>query len=176
MNAIENAVAPLKTNAIEQARDRALRYAESLIAELEAAEGKFDIAFPFPSSMNSRANYVNQKAKRDRAASVTKTIVEGQKWRKIDRISERSEEGIQRMVAEFEAAAAASYDAYVAKLNAKIGAEVTAAELIGDRLWNYSILQITRADGNVQRWKTQMILNVSCLGKLFNQWPTRACK
>jgi hypothetical protein len=27
--------------------------------------------------------------------------------------------------------------------------------------------------GTVERWKTQQIVNVSRLGKLFNQWPTR---
>jgi hypothetical protein len=67
------------------------------------------------------------------------------------------------------------FDAYAAKLAGKIGLPITSAELTG-QLWNYSFLQVEVEEGGEkgsQVWKTQMILNVSYLGKLFNQWPTR---
>jgi hypothetical protein len=32
---------------------------------------------------------------------------------------------------------------------------------------------VTTQEGEDQVWRTQMIVNVSVLGKLFNQWPTR---
>jgi len=40
-------------------------------------------------------------------------------------------------------------------------------------LWTGSTLIATLVDGTTQRWHTQCILNVSCHGLLFNQWPTR---
>ncbi|MNE44768.1 hypothetical protein D3C80_1390130 [compost metagenome] len=71
--------------------------------------------------------------------------------------------------------ASAQYDAFIAKLEAKIG-EVTAAILSGEHVWGHSILTVTKADGTTEKWKTQMIVNVSVLGNLFNQWPTRKVK
>ena len=34
----------------------------------------------------------------------------------------------------------------------------------------------THADGTTHQWRTEMIINVSKLGALFNQWPTRKLK
>jgi hypothetical protein len=66
-----------------------------------------------------------------------------------------------------------SYELWVAKLTGKVG-EVVSAELeISANVWGYSILKVTKPDGSIQRWKTQMIVNCSSLGKAFNQWPTR---
>lgn len=41
--------------------------------------------------------------------------------------------------------------------------------------WSDSFVNVTTANGK-QVWKTRMIINVSCLGTLFNQWPTRLMK
>lgn len=38
--------------------------------------------------------------------------------------------------------------------------------------WGYSHIKVALND-RTQWWRTRMIINVSCLGKLFNQWPTR---
>ena len=46
------------------------------------------------------------------------------------------------------------------------------AKLTGD-CWNYSLLEITTEEGNIEVWKTRMIINISKLGKMFNQFPTR---
>lgn len=45
----------------------------------------------------------------------------------------------------------------------------------GKNPWDYSHV-IVEAESGRQTWRTQMIINVSCLGKLFNQWPTRLVK
>ena len=68
---------------------------------------------------------------------------------------------------------ASSFDAYVEKLISKIG-DCDSAELTG-HLWTHSVLTIVKGS-NTEQWKTQMIINVSCLGKLFNQFPTRKMK
>jgi len=71
--------------------------------------------------------------------------------------------------------AAIQYDEFVAKLVIKIG-KVTDATLFGNHVWSFSILTVTKEDGSIEKWKTQMIVNISKLGKLFNQWPTRKMK
>ena len=43
-------------------------------------------------------------------------------------------------------------------------------------MWGYSVLTVTKEDGSVERWKTQQIMNISVLGLLFAQWPSRKMK
>lgn len=71
--------------------------------------------------------------------------------------------------------AAAQFEAYAAKLNAKINDKVHTAELAGNP-WFGSHLTVVTENKGTQVWHTQMILNVSKLGKLFNQFPTRLKK
>jgi hypothetical protein len=68
--------------------------------------------------------------------------------------------------------ASASFDSYIAKLSRKVG-DCVNAKIDEKDLWHGAILTITRADGSVEKWKTQTIINVSCRGTQFNQWPTR---
>jgi hypothetical protein len=86
-----------------------------------------------------------------------------------------SDERVARRVQQTRDAMATDFDGYVNKLSTKIGEGVVSAEITG-RLWDYSTLTVTKNDGSVERWRTQQIINVSCLGKLFNQWPTRRSK
>jgi len=86
--------------------------------------------------------------------------------------------GVERFVERAQAQAAVEYDAFVCKLVNKVGAVVD-AELIGDHVWSYSVLRVTKREGVetfVERWKTQQIWNVSVLGNHFPQWPTRLMK
>jgi len=75
---------------------------------------------------------------------------------------------IEKFINDSRKDASEQYDASVAKLVKKIG-PVTDATLDGDHVWNYSILTVAKENGQIERWKTQMIINVSKLGKLFNQ-------
>jgi hypothetical protein len=70
--------------------------------------------------------------------------------------------------------AAHQYESFICKLEDKIGSH-SAATLDGSHVWGYSILTVTTPEG-VQRWKTQTIINMSKLDKLFNQYPTRKVK
>lgn len=80
----------------------------------------------------------------------------------------------KRFVDEARRNAALQYESFICKLEDKIGSH-SAAVLDGSHVWGYSILTVTTPEG-VQRWKTQTIINVSKLGKLFNQYPTRKVK
>jgi hypothetical protein len=82
---------------------------------------------------------------------------------------------VERFITRAKEDAAAQYDSYVQKLIGKIG-EVTAASLDGDHVWGFSYLTVTLPNGKKEVWKTQMIVNISKLGKLFNQFPTRKMK
>ena len=78
---------------------------------------------------------------------------------------------VRRVLAKGEAEARAQYQAYVAKLDAKVG-HCDTAELSGNAVWTFSVLTVHKGD-TVERWQTRMILNVSRRGLPFNQWPTR---
>jgi hypothetical protein len=69
------------------------------------------------------------------------------------------------------------YDSYVAKMNQKTNWPVAAVFRwgVGD-VWGRSDLKVTLKDGSTEVWRTQVIVNVSKLGKLFNQWPSRRVK
>lgn len=69
--------------------------------------------------------------------------------------------------------------AFAAKLAGKVDREkaegaavVSVASTTIDR-WSSGTTVVRLSDGSEQEWHTQVIVNQSCLGKLFNQWPTR---
>lgn len=69
--------------------------------------------------------------------------------------------------------------AFCAKLAGKVDREkAEGATVVGvasttiDR-WSSGTTVVRLSDGSEQEWHTKVILNQSCLGKLFNQWPTR---
>jgi len=73
----------------------------------------------------------------------------------------------------------ATLAAYVFKLTAKVaqhfeGEEIETVTYSGTRdPWNTSTLSVGFKSGGKGELSTKMIINCSCLGKLFNQFPTR---
>ncbi len=75
-------------------------------------------------------------------------------------------------------------EAFAAKLTQKIDTDADGKPLseVGIRtcnhrgLWEHSLVDVRLSDASVQTWYTQIIWNHSCLGKSFNQWPTRQIK
>ena len=69
--------------------------------------------------------------------------------------------------------------AFAAKLAGKVdrekaeGAVVTGVASTTIDRWSSGTTVVRLSDGSEQEWHTQVIVNQSCLGKLFNQWPTR---
>lgn len=172
---IELAVAPLKDAAIERAEKDSQALIERCRQQL--AEGGYDlkVVAPYPSSRGGGTfAYYQSLARYQTFSAITK-------WRKGSySMGEPHYADINdAMCAEFitrrKREAAEQYDEFVAKLIGKIG-HVTKAELDGNHVWSHSILTVTKLDGSVERWKTQQIVNVSKLGKYFNQWPTRKIK
>lgn len=178
MNKIEIAVMPLKNDAVERARQEGEREVEAVRNELAKHDGDINKAAPYPRSSGKNAlygvDYHIARARYSRFHALTRTDT-------TKPASYRPHEPHYVIVAEDKAKAyveqrmlwaAADYDSFVAKLIAKIG-DVTDARLIGNHVWSYSTLVVTKPGGEVQAWKTQQIVNYSKLGKPFNQWPTR---
>jgi hypothetical protein len=68
------------------------------------------------------------------------------------------------------------YDSYVAKMNQKTNFPIAADfRWIGD-VWGHSDLSVTLKDGTKEIWRTQVIINFSKYGLIFNQWPSRRVK
>lgn len=174
MNVIETAVLPLKADAVQRAEQEAQRMIARIIEALEAADWNLDAVAPRPHARMSREEYVRLLSKHDLFKSVTIHTQTSRRPSEPD-IRARSPEAEQRFISAAKQDAAFQYDLFVAKLVKKVG-EVSDAVLNGSHVWGYSILTVTKPDGAVQKWKTQMIVNVSKLGKLFNQFPTRIVK
>lgn len=67
-----------------------------------------------------------------------------------------------------------NFDAFVNKMVEKVG-PVKKADLTG-QIWTNALLTVTTKDNKTEKWKTQIILNFSKYGKMFNQFPTRKQK
>jgi hypothetical protein len=67
--------------------------------------------------------------------------------------------------------ARADYMAWIHKMIEKIGKPVVSATATGNP-WQNSRLLVNTNDGEEQIWHTQMIINSSKFGKLFNQFPS----
>lgn len=174
MSHVAQAVAHLKQaaqDAAEQAAHKAIEYGYH---ELEAHGWDLDAAAPLPNGFVGRAVYKQMQAKRDFLSSITtwtKPVIRHGE----PNIRKPSDMGVTNRLFQARELAGASYDAFVSKLEAKIG-EHDACELLVEGSWGFSVLLVTLPCGTLQRWKTQMIVNCSSLGKLFNQWPTRLMK
>jgi hypothetical protein len=171
-NPIAAAVAPLRAASVAHAVERMTAYIEGFVAANPVGT-IFSERFPRPSGFVSRRAYMEQQAARRFAFSCLSVKADDHTMKSPERVVGRNETGIARLIEETAAAAAADFDAYVAKLSAKVG-ECDAASVVG-ALWEGSTLSVTKG-ATVEQWKTRQIINVSCLGKLFNQWPTRLAK
>lgn len=177
-NPIEAAVAPLKNDAMDAAEQYARKLIEKVREQLKAVDGDMEKAAPYPDSLHaSRIVYLAGIQKRTLFSKLTKT---DEKKPHTYRPHEPNyvvmdSNKVAKFVKEAREDAAAQYEAFIAKLVGKIG-DTTEATLRGNHVWSFSFLDITKADGTKETWKTQTIINVSKLGKVFNQWPSRKMK
>lgn len=174
MNPIESAVSPLIAVAVERARTKAEEMVQYMIAQLEAVAYDLDKAAPYPGPHIGRPAYMAAVARRNMFLCVFRPAAATRRTTEPFTVSLNTD-CRKHFVDNAGENAAAEYDAFVAKLNTKIG-EAVSAELVGNHVWGSSKLYVTKADGTKECWKTQMIINTSKLGKLFNQFPTRKVK
>lgn len=172
-NPIAEAVAPLRAASVARAVELVKAHIEAVLAANPVGT-EFSAKYPKPDSFRTgRREYLTRENERRHLKSILRVEATGHTWKAPEFVVGANEYGIARLVEETEQDAAASFDAYVAKLSAKVG-ECDAASVVG-ALWQGSTLTVTKG-ATIERWTTKQILNVSCLGKVFNQWPTRLAK
>lgn len=170
--AIAAAVLPLKADAIGRAEMDAKATVASMTVKLEAVGWDLERLAPYPRS--SDASYHSKIRARRFYDGLTKcTAVSRRPHDPCIVVIDNAR--VAKFIEDAKTDAALQYDAFVMKLEVKVGAHVNAV-LKGNHVWGRSLLTVTTAEGEVQKWRTQQIVNVSKLGRLFNQWPTRKVK
>ena len=148
MTPIQTAVEPLRADAIRKARDFARQHAERVLMQMEEVGMDLDVYAPAPRGTMGREAYVAAQAKRDVATKLT-TYSKPTRMHGEPNIRLHSQTNVDWFVTEAGKDASAQYDAFIAKLEAKVGAH-SAAELYGSHVWGFSILTVTTPNG-VQR-------------------------
>lgn len=174
---IAQAVEPLRASAMQRAAEYADKVANEIVSNIEAHGWDVEKAYPYPKSGVGRAQYAVAKVRYDMARYLTKT--DTTKHTRSRHFGEphfvvHNPERVAMFIEQARDNASRTYDAFIAKLVNKVG-DHQRAELVGNHVWGYSTLTVLTPNGE-QRWKTQQIVNVSKLGKVFNQWPTRLLK
>lgn len=176
---IGRAVFPLKVEAVKRGAEQARTVVASVAADLEKHGWDIQQAAPYPSSRGGigKAAYDQARRKYDLYGSVVEDDKAANNMHRVNspRIVKMSEKRIERFIENAEAASAGQYDAFVMKMNIKVG-ECLTATLNGNHVWGYSFLTVEKADGTSERWKTQQIVNYSVYGLPYNQWPSRKVK
>lgn len=144
------------------------------IAKMEAADWDLNVVAPFPSRFATKEAYRAQMNDRNYIESITNYVHQpvnfDEKAQKD--LRKNNLEAQAKIIESSKEEAKVSLDGYITKLISKIDAEIVDAKLSGI-LWTGCILTITTASGEVQEWKTKMILNQSKYHVIFNQFPTR---
>jgi hypothetical protein len=148
------AVEPLRISAIERAKEMASARVEMTFVK-HAEDPSYHAR---PDFKLGRTAYAMQKALYVRFLSLTTK-------------GARDEKKVEAFISEAGERASAQYTAFIQKLEGKIGEHVSAS-IEGEHIWGSSLLTVTKAT-HVEKWRTQQIVNVSVLGKVFNQWPSR---
>lgn len=167
-NPIAIAVRPMKEAAIKTAARYAKDYIKSVLEDLEAHGWDLNVCAPYPPYNEYGKEAEFKRAKHNSYANLTECANN----LKGPLLTKKSAAREKVYIDLCKKQAAATYEAYVAKLISKIG-DVTKVEIeqVLD-LWLLSVLRITKPDGAVQRWQTKMKWNCSKFGKVFAQYPT----
>lgn len=179
MNQIKNAVEPMKQLSIARAVEYAQNRVNKALQMLADNNWNVESVFPYPNGNMSRASYMTAKTRYGFATLITKKIAGQPSCHKrvdLETKVEPDQNGIDRHIKQVADDAAIAFDAYVHKLNQKVG-EVTEAQVTTSwDLWMDSDLAVVKADGTKEVWNTKCITNYSKFGLAFNQFPTRMTK
>jgi hypothetical protein len=179
------AVAPLRLDAMQDARQWAKQQVRSILADLEKHNWDVNACAPYPSTVGmGRMRYLAAKRKYDRYRALTRNVTTT--YRLGEPCYVKPDSGrIGSFILHAMQGAELAFFAYVDKLIHKTmagglpGAILSASLDDNHGLWEYSLLRIKRelhGRKSLETWKTQRIRNVSVLGLRFTQWPTRLVK
>lgn len=174
---LEEALAPLLNHSVAVTRLATEQKLEIIRKRFETHGWDAGKAFPYPESRLSRAEFAEAKALYDFARAVTRSDTERQGVFATDpvfRLWDAS--AADRALALAKRTVREEFEAFVAKLAGKLGngvAEIKCRTPAPDGLWAFSEVEVKRANGTFETWRTQVVLNTSKYGRPFLQWPTR---
>jgi len=175
MNLIAQAVAPLKQQAVDSAVQFAQDQVNRMLKRLEEADWNADVVNPPVKPFYcTREQYMRHQNTRNFISEITKSAKTSCRMSDPD-IRVKDEASITYYLEQIAKDAGEDFEAFVFKLNKKVG-DVVSAELGSDNVWYDSYLVVIKPDGEKQVWNTQIITNYSKYGKAFNQFPTRQVK
>lgn len=166
------AVEPLRNDAIQRAEEAAKK-------KIEKMKDKFQSDFQnnlkniVPFKMSCYHPEYKQRSDFKKMIESLTTRIADQHY--SENVREFDKTKTDKFIELSKANADAKYTAYINKLIFKVG-DCKSATLEGSHVWGSSFLTIEKEDGVQEIWKTQMIINCSKLGNLFNQFPTRKVK
>ena len=140
------------------------KHYEDVVTRVEAKNMNLDEIAPEPHTRMSRGEYA--AAKNYRMFILSLFDIENKLFLK------KSLTKKNKYLSVLEEQARADYMAWISKMIEKIGKPVVSATATGNP-WRDSRLLVNTNDGEEQIWHTQMIINTSKFGKLFNQFVTR---
>ena len=158
--------------------------AKGVEANLKVHEWDINECYPYPSGDMGRTQY--HQMQRRRVVAQKRTIIDTSK--PIIYIPKSPTYVVMKPMLHVDIQresveeAEAMLESFAIKMGKKAaehgeGRLVVAAEYHGgDNPWQSSEFVIRLDDGTKLVYYTHMIINISCLGKLFNQWPTRLQK
>jgi hypothetical protein len=178
MKQIENAVQPMKQLSIDNAVAYAQKRIDFVLEKIKESNWDRTEVAPYPNSNMNRAEYIKKQNFHYFVQKITeaKEGAEVSYKRNAPYYVQPSKDGIARFLKEVAEDAGASFDAYVYKLNEKVGKVLDAKVTTPWSLWMDSNLEVTKDDGSKQIWNTKCITNYSKYNKAFNQFPTRLSK
>lgn len=147
------------------------RQLEQMIERVKAAGMDLSQVAPYPKSTMSRREYKVAQSAYNYYRRYFTPVDGTRRWNGPE-IVVLNNDAVERTIEHATREANTCFDGYVLKLLSKIGKNVKTATLVGP-LWEGSMLTVECQDGEKQVWTTKVIINCSCLGTLFNQWPTR---
>lgn len=172
------AVEPLRVDAMREAKEDKEKEIQAVWDKMDTGGNAFDINAVAPEPewslrRTDKKKYEDMQQWNSEVREITRKT-DPEKYYSTERII--CEDAISHLVLREQQMAAHQYEAFVYKLVAKIGETVDASLMPHNGLWENSVLVVRLPSGEVQNWKTTRIINRSCLGKLFFQWPTRLMK
>jgi hypothetical protein len=177
IDVIANAVAPLKEKALQRAMHVARETIREAHCNFVANNWDLNKCAPRPNVDAGRRAFKEAMAKREFYSCISSPVpVIGYRSQTDPYFVKQNELAEATFITRQAENAVASYNAFVVKLCEKVGEVVEATLDVSVDVWSDSVLTVKKANGSVYRWKTQMIVNCSVLGKVFNQWPTRQVK
>lgn len=174
---IKTAVAPMLDAALIRAEQEVRQDAAYILAHLAEHDNDIKSAYPHPEDKTDRYQIETANEMRQRAREVTQRDPKRQSayGSKGSEYVVPNQAAIDSAVQKAKSHVTANYEAFVAKLNSKIG-PVLEASAQGYDAWSSSLLTVKTVTGEIEKWRTNVIINRSSLGTLFNQWPTRKVK